>query len=171
MSETVESTREELTRRHRAAVQVVVGVFVVTVVLMAIALAGLFVGALGRNPALEGALLIAIVFLGIGAVVYRRTRFSAMRLQDIAALRGASGLMETLQKTTVHVALIGGAISIMAFVVSAMSGFGWDMLRLGVIAVAVLLYAYPRRASWERVVRATESTSADAERAAKGSIA
>lgn len=171
VSDTVENAHEELARRHSAAVQVVVGVFLVTLILMALALSGVLVGAAGRNPAMEGAMLIAIVVFGIGAVVFRRTMFSSMRLQDVAALRGTSALIRMLQSTTVYVALIGGAIAVMAFTVSMMTGFGWDMVRLGVIAVAVLLYAYPRRAAWERVVEATGPSEAGAERAAKGSIA
>lgn len=171
MSETFDGRNDELARRHRAAVQVLVGVFIFTIILMAVALSGILEDAGGRSPALEGALLIAIVFFGIGAVVYRRTRFSAMRLQDVAALRGASGLIETLQKTTVHIALFGGAIAVMAFVISVMKGSPLEMIKLGVIAIAVLLYSYPRRAAWERVVEATRPSNADAERAAKGSIA
>jgi len=39
------------------------------------------------------------------------------------------------------------------------------------IAVIVLLYAYPRRASWERVVSAAGGEAGEAGRAAKGTIA
>jgi hypothetical protein len=52
-----------------------------------------------------------------------------------------------------------------------MTGVGTDMLYLGVIAVAVLFYAYPRRAAWESVVRATTDGEGDPVQAAKGTIA
>ena len=94
-----------------------------------------------------------------------------MRLQDVAALRGASGLLETLQKTTVIVAAIAALIAVLGLLISVMTGAGTDMLYLGAIAAAVLLYAYPRRAAWAAVVRALAEGDADPVRAAKGTTA
>ena len=170
MAQTVENTQDELSRRYGAALRAVVAAFLFTLLLVALAAAGVLTGSRNFNPTLAGALRIAIVFLGVGAVVFRRTKFAAMRLQDIAALRGESGLLETLQWTTVYVALIGGAIALLGFVISMMTVWT-DMLWLGGIAFIVLLYAYPRRASWERVVSAAGGEAGEAERAAKGTIA
>lgn len=148
----------ELVGRHRAAVAAVVIALALTLALVALAYAGIFIGkAKQSDPFLRGALSIAIVLFGLGAVALRRTRFAPARLQDIAALRGASGLLASLQKTTVLVALLGGAIAVMGFIVTMGTGHASDMLRFGVIAVAVLIYAYPRRAAWRRVVAATET--------------
>lgn len=115
------------------------------------------------DPTLIIALWIAILVFGLGAVALRRTKFMAMRLQDITALRGPSGLLASLQKTTILVALIAGAISVMGFVVWTLTGESFDMLRAGFVAVAVLLYCYPRRAAWQSVVEQTESTGGDAD--------
>ena len=171
MAQTVEVTEGELERRHAAAVRVVVAVFVLTLLLAGLALSGVLAGAVRFNPTTANALRFAIVFLGVGAVVFRRTRFSAMRLQDIGALRGADGLLDTLHSTTVAVALVGGVIAVLGFVISVMTGAGTDMLYLGVIAVAVLLYCYPRRAAWQAVVRAMTGGEVDPARAAKGTTA
>lgn len=171
MAQTVEGTQGELERRHAAAVRVVVAVFVFTLLLVALALSGVVAGSVRFHPTTANALRFAIVFLGVGAVVFRRTRFSAMRLQDIAALRGAPGLLATLHSTTVSVALIGGVIALLGFLISVMTGFGTDMIYMGVIAAAVLLYCYPRRAAWQAVVRATTDGDADPVQAAKGTIA
>jgi len=165
------TTQGELERRHAGTVRVVGAVFLFTLLLVGVALSGALAGVIRFNPATANALRIAIVFLGVGAVVFRRTRFSAMRLQDIAALRGADGLLETLQKTTVMVALAGGVIAVLGFIISVMTGAGTDMLYLGFIAVAVLLYCYPRRAAWQAVVRRMTSGEVDPMRAAKGTIA
>jgi hypothetical protein len=73
-----------------------------------------------------------------------------------------------LETTTVTVALIGALIALLGFVISVMTGVGTDMLYLGVIAVAVLVYCYPRRAAWESVVGAAERGEGDPVRAAKG---
>jgi len=171
LSQTVESTQSELERRHSAAVRAVYAAALFTLLLMALALTNVLAGALSFNPTTANSLRFAIVFLGVGAVFFRRTRFSAMRLQDIAALRGTKGLLDTLQTTTVIVALIAAAIAVLGFLISMMTASGTDMLYLGVIAFAVLLYAYPRRAAWESVVRATAGGEGDPVRAAKGTIA
>jgi hypothetical protein len=123
------------------------------------------------DPSLAMALWIAILIFGLGSFALRRTRFQTMRLQDIAALRGISGLLAALQGTTIQIAFIGGAIALMGFIVMIMTGNKYDMLRAGGVAVIVLLYAYPQRSSWERLVKAIEKTG-DADAAtAKGIVA
>ena len=171
MSQTVESMQDELSRRHRAAMRVVIAVFVLTAMLVALALTGALDGALAFNPVMAGALRLSVIFLGIGAIVFRRTRFSAMRLRDIGSLRGSSGLLETLQLTTIYVALAGGVVALLGFVISLMTGDGKDMLYFSVIATAVLLYAWPRRAAWQSVVASMGRETDEAEQSSKGSIA
>ncbi len=171
MAQTVEegTPRGELERRHSAAARVVLAMGLFTLLLTGLALAGVFAGAIRFDPTTANTLRFVIIFLGVGAIVFRRTRFSAMRLQDIGALRGPEGVLRTLETTTVTVALIGGLVALLGFVISVMTGFGTDMLYLGVIAVAVLLYCYPRRAAWRAVVAAAERGEGDPVRAAKGS--
>lgn len=171
MAQTVEGTQGELARRHAAAANVVKLVGVFTLLLMLVALTGFLSGAVRFNPTAANTLRFVVVFLGVGAIVYRRTRFQAMRLQDIAALRGASGLLATLQTTTIIVSLIAAVIAVLGLLISIMTGDGTDMIYYGVIVVVVLAYCYPRRAAWAAVVRATESGEGDPVRAAKGTLA
>lgn len=153
-----ENRGDELARRHRVAATTVSALITFTLLLVALAYAGvrfrLPAGLL--NPTFYGALWIVILILGLGAIALRRTRFNAMRLQDVAAYQGASGLVRSLHKTTVLVACIGGAIGVIGFLLAVRSGWPSDMLKAGVIAVAILLYAYPRRSAWERVAAATQ---------------
>ncbi|HEX7958141.1 MAG TPA: hypothetical protein VF508_14430 [Pyrinomonadaceae bacterium] len=171
MEQTVEGTRGELERRHAAAARAVSLVFMLTLALAALALVLAPRLKLSADPVVANTLLFVILFLGLGSLAFRRTRFSTMRLQDVAALRGAKGLLDTLQRTTVQVALIGGLIAVLGFAFALMTGDGKNMLYPGVIAAVVLLYAYPRRASWSAVVRALAGGDADPVRAAKGTIA
>ena len=168
MAQTVEGTQGDLERSHAAAVRVVSLVFMLTLVLAALALFLAPRLKLGVNPVNANTLLFIILFLGLGSVVFRRTKFSPMRLQDIAALRGVRGLLDTLQRTTIYVALIGGLIALLGFAFALLTGDGTNMLYPGVIAVAVLLYSYPRRAAWSAVVRALAQGDADPVQAAKG---
>ncbi|HKG15368.1 MAG TPA: hypothetical protein VKB12_18755 [Pyrinomonadaceae bacterium] len=171
MANTADNAQDELARRHGAAARAVFAAFLFTLLLVALAFVLAPRVSLAFDPTLANSLRIAIVFMGIGAVYFRRTKFSAMRLRDIAALRGTSGLLQTLQRTTVLVALIGAGIAALGFYISLMTGDGKDMLYLGVIAAAVLLYCYPRRAAWASVVNATAEPSGGAEDTAKGTIA
>jgi hypothetical protein len=171
VAETADNAQDELARRHGAAVRAVFAVFLFTVLLVVLALVFAPRVSLTFNPTLANTLRFTIVFLGVGAVYFRRTKFSAMRLRDIAALRGTSGLLATLQRTTVLVALIAALIAALGFYISLLTGDGTDMFYLGVIAAAVLLYCYPRRAAWASVVDATAGPSGGAESAAKGTIA
>ncbi|HEX7312622.1 MAG TPA: hypothetical protein VF297_01805 [Pyrinomonadaceae bacterium] len=171
MAQTVESTQGEIGRRHAAAARVVSLMFMLTLALAALALFFAPRFKLEVSPVAANSLLFVILFLALGAITFRRTRFNAMRLQDVAALRGVDGLLDTLQSTTVMVALVGGIIAVLGFAYALLTRDGTNMLYPGVIAAAVLLYAYPRRAAWDAVVRALADGDADPVEAAKGTLA
>lgn len=146
---------DELDRRHRSAASVIGGLFGLVLVLgiVAYVLTGRGVTPERHEPTLDMAWRIAIPLLGLGAVALRRTKFSAMRLQDVAGVRGPSALLATLQKTTVQVALLGALIALFGFGVTVRTGVFFYALGSCVIAAAVLLYGYPRREAWRRVLQ------------------
>lgn len=174
LSQQAETSEEELARRHRAATNFIYGALTLTLLLVVLSLTGALPEAAGYDPTLDISLRVAIVFFGLGAVALRRARFSAPRLQAVAGLRGASGLLETLQKTTVLVALIAVGIALMGFALTYIRS-GLDetpaMIWIGLIAAAVLLYAYPRRAAWRRVLSLTEQAPSASSPPAKGTVA
>jgi len=172
LAQTADTAHDELARRHGAAVRVISAVFMLTLVLVALALAVTpRLSARFYDPITARSLLFVILFLGLGSIVFRRTKFSAMRLRDIAALRGASGLLDTLQRTTVYVALAGGAVAVLGFVFTVMSGDRTNVFYPAVIAVVVLVYSYPRRAAWRGVVDALAAPDDEDVRGAKGTNA
>ena len=176
MSQTSPSINEELARRHRTAAMVV-GAFVgLTIALVGIAFfAAETLHRPGSDPSLAMALWIAILVFGLGSFVLRRTKLQRMRLQDIAALRGLRGLLASLQATTMQIAFIGGAIALMGFVVTIMTGNKFDMLRAGGVAIIVLISAYPQRGAWQRLVRSIEESgggdAGEDDASAKGIVA
>jgi hypothetical protein len=170
VSPTAESTQDELARRHRAAARAVSAVLMLTLALVALALVIVPRTSFDSGPLAANTLLFTIFFLAIGSIIFRRTRFSAMRLQDIAALRGASGLLETLQWTTIYVALAGGVVALLGFAFSLMTGDRTNVFYPAVVALAVLVYCYPRRAAWQSVLAALDATADETGRAAKGTI-
>lgn len=172
-TQTSTDVQSELIRRHRVTAMVVRAFLVVTVALIAVAFTGR-APALGKgnpDPTSIWFLRITIVILGIGAVSLRRTRFTAMRLQDIAAVRGLSGLLQTLQNTTLQVSVLGLLIALMGFVLMMMTGVVDNMIFIGIAALAVLIYCYPRRRSWQRVVHGIQLEGDANDTPAKGRVA
>ncbi len=156
MAEIVEG---ELERRHRSAVLSIAAMCALTALLVLLAYTDVRppLPASLHNPTVQGALWFSILFFGLGAIALRRARFSAMRLQTITDLRGISGLLATLQRTTRLVAWCGGAIALAGYLLTTLQGDIGYMLKAAVVAVAVLLYCYPRRSAWQRVAAATQT--------------
>jgi O-antigen/teichoic acid export membrane protein len=171
MSQAHDRTEDELTRRHRTAAMVVGGMLALTLALVAIAFAARNFLSRPGDPTLVKLLWVLILIFGLGALPLRRTRFNATRLQDIAALRGISGLLATLQGTTMQLAFIGGAIALMGFILAMLTGEPWDMLRAGGVALVVLLYCYPRKSAWQRMVQEIEQSGDTIAPPAKGTTA
>jgi hypothetical protein len=146
------NTQAELLRRHRTAVLTIRALLVLTVALSGAAFLGRNHFRQQDNPTLDMALRITILIFGLGSVVLRRTRFSAMRLQDIAALRGISGLLATLERTTIQVALLGGVVAAFGFGATVMTGNDFYSYGAGLVGIVVLLYCYPTRSSWQQAV-------------------
>ena len=143
----------ELSRRHRTATAFVVGFLVLDLGLLVLAYFAAEKLFRPNDPSLIMGLWIAILVFGLGAFVLRRTRFAAMRLKDIAALKGMSGLLKSLHDTTIQIAFIGGAIALMGFIVTILTGDWTSMLRAAGVSAIVLIYGYPFRSAWERVAR------------------
>jgi hypothetical protein len=100
------------------------------------------------DPPLHMAVQILLLALGLGSIVWRRTKFAAARLQDIAGLYGVSGLVRTLEKTTLQLAVLASGIAVVGFVATLMTGSEVYTYRATAIALLVLIFYYPKRSSW-----------------------
>lgn len=143
----------ELTRRHKAAATTVAGLVVATILLAVVAYLGRDYFRQNPNPSLDIAARITILILGLGSIAWRRTKFSTLRLQDIGALRGPSGLISTLEKTTLQLAMIAAAIVAIGFVCTLLTGNEFYTYTGGAIGLVVLLYCYPTKTSWVKTVQ------------------
>ena len=144
----------ELMRRHKSTATTVLSLLVAVILLSVLAFVSQKFLTPRNSLSLDMTFRVIIPILGLGAIALRRTRLAKMRLQDIAAIRGASGLLVTLQKTALLMALIGIAVAVIGFVCTLMTGQVWYTYTAGVVAAAVLLfYGYPLRPSWEQAVR------------------
>jgi hypothetical protein len=139
----------EVARRHKAAATTVIALFVSTILLSILAfVAGPYLEEKPPNLPLDFGVRIAVLMLGLGAIVWRRNKFSAMRLQDIAGLAGVSGLVRTLEKTTIQIAILAEAIATIGFVTTIVTGNQLYTYWSGAIAAVVLIYCYPTKSSW-----------------------
>ena len=163
MTTSAANVQAELLRRHKSTATTVLSLLVAVLLLCVLAFVSQKFLTQRSNPSLNIAARISMLILGLGAITLRRTRFASMRLQDIAAIRGASGLLASLQKTTLLVTMIGVAVALVGSVSTLMTGEPWYMYTAGVVAAAILLYGYPVRSSWEQAVRryATTENSAN----------
>lgn len=143
----------ELTRRHKTTAKTVLSLLVAVALLSVLVFVGQRFLTPRTNPSLDIAVRVCILIFGFGAIALRRTQFAKLRLQDIAALQGATGLLITLQRTTLRVAMIGVAIAVIGFVATILSGATLYTYQGAVVAGAVLLYGYPVRRSWEQAIR------------------
>jgi len=152
LDSTSPEAQAELARRHKAAATTVLGLLVATVLLSVLAFLARPYFSERPNSLIDIAVRIVILTLGLGAVVWRRTKFQTMRLQDIAGLAGVSGLLKTLEKTTIQLALFGAAIALIWFVTTLMTGNERYTYWTGAIAVIVFIYCYPTKQSWLRAL-------------------
>lgn len=148
-----EELKRDLVRRHKKTARVVQVLLLLTAVLIAVAFLGKERFGNMSTSSLDIPVKIVIVIFGLGAVALRRAKFSAMRLQDLGALGGSAALLGTLEKTTIQLALLAAVLSITGFVATVLTSNDFYTYGAGLIAIVVLLYAYPTQASWERTLR------------------
>ena len=133
----------ELARKHKAAATTVLGLLVAVILLCVIAFVSRsYLELKPPNLSLDWATRLVVLFLGLGAIVWRRNRFSAMRLQDIAGVAGVTGLIKTLESTTLQLALVAAAIALIGFAVTLIQGNELYTYWSCAIAVVVLIYCY-----------------------------
>ena len=163
-SELTGQVQAELDRRHKAAATTVAGFLIATIFLCLVSFIGKSFFRQQDNPPLDVTLRITILVLGLGSIAWRRTKFSTMRLKDIGALQGPSGLLSTLERTTLQIALLAAAIAAIGFVATLLTGNDFYTYGAGAVGVAVLLYCYPTKISWIRTIQLfgpkTDSTPA-----------
>ena len=158
--DSTQDAQAELTRKHKAAATTVLGLIVATILLCIVAYVGQpYFSELESRP-VDWAFLVLVLILGLGAVAWRRTKFNPTRLQDIAGLEGASGLIRTFEKTTLQIAILAAGIAVIGFVATLMTGQEFYTYRASAIAVLVLAYSYPTKSSWVRGVERYTSEAA-----------
>jgi hypothetical protein len=93
---------------------------------------------------------VAATFLALGSIFYRRAQMRRIRLEVVTGLRGIEGLLKHFFQVTVVSVAMADLIGVLALLVGFFGGDQNDVVRFGVVALAVALYTYPRRRSWQQ---------------------
>ena len=151
-TETSASVSAELSRRHKSTSTTVLSLLVAVVLLCVLAYVSRKFLTQRSTVSLDIPVRITILIFGLGAIALRRTKFARMRLQDIGALQGATGLLKTLERTTLQLAGLAAAIGAIGFAATLIMGNEFYTYTAAAISFVVLLYSYPTRSSWVRTV-------------------
>ena len=163
MASTSPDVQAELIRRYKHVSTTVISLVVATILLAIIAFLGRRYYTPRPNTVVDMAVRLLVLFLGLGAIAFRRYKFSPMRLQDIAGVQGPSGLLQTLEKTTLQLALVGIGITIVGFMSTLVMGDDSYTYWSAAVALVVLFSAYPRKSTWNRVLNSFTAKDATGE--------
>lgn len=162
MTPDAEQPRDRVLAAHRTALTLVLAFAMSIVIYAGVGL--LILSMRGGNPRAELPYVFygAAAVLAIGSIVVRRAMLNRMRIEAVAVARGVDGLIKHLSNTTLIAAAIAEIIGVLALVVAFFGGDQGDVIRLSVVALAVSIYNYPSRSSWQRAVDYFTATNSGA---------
>jgi F0F1-type ATP synthase membrane subunit c/vacuolar-type H+-ATPase subunit K len=94
----------------------------------------------------------AAAAFAIGSLVFRRIQMQAPRLESVVARRGVEGLVGHLVTTTIISGALAEVVGLLGLLLSLMSGDLTHVIKLGVVALAVSVYNFPRLRAWQQAV-------------------
>ena len=147
---------------HRTALTLVIALALSIVIYTGVGLLILNLRAGTPQGQLPYSFYAAAAVLAIGSILLRRAQLHRVKLEVVAGKRGVEGLIKHLLNATILAAAIAEVIGVLALVVAFFGGDKNDVIRLGVVALAVSLYNYPRRSAWQRAVDYFSGTKAGA---------
>jgi hypothetical protein len=74
------------------------------------------------------------------------------RLESIAERRGVAGVLKHLFTVTLISAALAEAVGMMGLLIVFFGGDEADLIRVGIVALIVSLFNYPRLGMWRRAV-------------------
>ena len=152
MTQTVEQTQNLVATAHKNALTLVLAFAMSIVIYAGVGILILGMRRTNMRADLPYAFYAAAAILAIGSIIIRRAQLHRMKLEVVAATRGVEGLIKHLLNATILAAAMAEIIGVLALVVVFFGGGQSDVIRLGVVALAVSIYNYPRRAAWQQLV-------------------
>lgn len=111
----------------------------------------------GEYPWLNNISIVITVLVTVLVLIFiRRWLLSPTRLQ-IASLRSPGSVLNYLYLASIVGAVIGDLIGILGVVASLLTGIREYSWRLGIAALLMILYSFPRRNEWEKIIAKGEA--------------
>lgn len=101
----------------------------------------------------------AAAMCALGALVLRRIQMQGSRLESVAVRRGIAGLLGHLVTTTIISGALAEVVAVLGLLLSLLTSDLTHVLRLGVVALAVSVYNFPRLRAWQQAVEYFEQTA------------
>ncbi|PYP90186.1 MAG: hypothetical protein DMF61_00295 [Blastocatellia bacterium AA13] len=151
---------QELRRVHRTLVLVVLTMAAGAMLFIAL---GLLIidssRARGVSVDFRNIMYGSALVLALASVFVRRTMFQMSRLQSITERRGVEAVPARLMKGTILSASLGELIVSLGFVLGLLGGDRFDVVRFGVVSIAVVLFALPKRNAWIKAIEYLDHSS------------
>jgi hypothetical protein len=152
---------DQIAAAHRTALTLVLALAMSIVIYAGVGLLILNLRGTAPQAQLPYSFYAAAAVLAIGSILLRRAQLHRLKLETVAVRRGVEGLIKHLLNATILAAAIAEVIGVLALAVAFFGGDQSDVIRLGVVALAVSLYNYPRRSAWRRAVDYFSAATAD----------
>jgi len=157
-----EQSHSRVAAAHRTALTLVLALAMSIVIYTGVGLLILNLRGASSQAQLPYSFYAAAAVLAIGSILLRRAQLHRIKLEVVAGTRGVEGLIKHLLNATILAAAIAEVIGVLALAVAFFGGDQSDVIRLGIVAMAVSLYNYPRRSAWQRAVDYFSATNAGA---------
>ena len=152
MTRDLQQPHDQVAAAHRTALTLVLALAMSIVIYAGVGLLILNLRGASPQAQLPYSFYAAAAVLAIGSILIRRAQLHGMKLETVAVRRGVEGLIKHLLNATILAAAIAEVIGVLALAVVFFGGDQGDVVRLGVVALAVSLYNYPRLSAWRRAV-------------------
>jgi lysylphosphatidylglycerol synthetase-like protein (DUF2156 family) len=101
-------------------------------------------------------IIVSIVLVAaLAAIILRRVWLAHSALLKLGR-RGLSALLSRLHLSSIVGGVLGDVVGILGVVASLITGNKEYSWRLGIAAILIIAYSFPRRGEWERAVAALE---------------
>lgn len=94
---------------------------------------------------------VAAVILGLAVITIRRLFMSQLLLGKVAG-GGVNAVVGRLSTTTIICLSLAELVGLLGLFFYLSTGYYEYSWRLGVISLALILYSYPRRGEWDRII-------------------
>ena len=147
---------DELSAKYRGTT-IIIGIQIATILALA---AAAWFDIFHFEPSISAStvtiLWVAIIFIAVGSFLLRRTFFNWEKFADTALLKGKTGVINQLRANALILASFAEAIAVLGFLIAALTGDSYQMLRAAAIAIIVCLINFPRRGIWAKIIESLE---------------